>query len=212
MKTDVVIDIETVTNPVSAEDIEAYMAAWQPPGSVKKIDTIEKYRLEAEENAAEDIAKKRAFSIGGKRMISCALGVVQDGDVVNIQSWAGDDLDSICGGVVDYLAAFRELRIIGWNHIGFDLPEIAKSLLKTKKRLRFKPGKWDIVDLCKFPFYGLKLKDTARGFGLEVPDIAGDQVAQMYADGEWEKIKFYNESDVRITGLLYDAASRIFAF
>lgn len=214
MKTDIVIDIETLVEPVAASDIEKYMAEYSPPANYKTPEAILRHREKTEKEALNKILDEKRFSIGGKRMISAALGVV-DADkraVVDIQSWASDDLSVITNGLVEYIDQFSEYRVIGWNHKGFDLPEVTKAFWKTNVRPRRRPAKWDIIDLCDHPFKRCKLKDTAKAFGIDVLGVNGSQVEELYAEGNWAKIQEYNEDDVRITGLLFLAASQVFTF
>jgi len=214
MKADVVVDIETLALPISARDVEAYMEEYVPPANYKTAAAILKHREKTEREAASKLQQEKQFSLGGKRMISCALGLVDydKQSVVQLESWASDDLSVITKGVVSYLDDVGDYRIIGWNHVGFDLPELAKSFWKTKTRPFRKASKWDVIDLCKHPFYRCRLKDTAKAFGIETLGIDGSAVSELYEKGDWETIKKYNEDDVRITGELFLAASTVFTF
>lgn len=211
-KVDIVLDIETVVEPVTASEVEKYMAEYQPPSNYKTADAILRHRTKAEAEAVDTLLDKKRFSIGGKRMISAALGIVESGGVKEIEAWSGEDLSVITMGLVNYLNRFREYRLIGFNINGFDLPEIAKSFWLTKVKPKYKPTKWDIVDLSKHPFQKTKLKDAVKAFGIEAIGNNGADVAQMYQDGRWEDIEAYNRDDVRITGELYLAASTIYTF
>lgn len=165
----------------------------------------------AESESPKKKEKNPAWTIDKKHMISLAAGVIEEGEVRHIQSWAGDDLSVITNGFVNYLDSIGPFRLIGWNCEGFDLPEVLKCFQLTGVSTKHKIGKWDTVDLNYKPFKGFKLKDTARAFGLEVPDVDGSDVAELYARKDWESIKAYNESDVRLTGQLFIAASRLCA-
>lgn len=213
-KTDVVIDIETIANPITQADIDRAMQEYSPPSNYKSAAAIAKHKDKFKTSIVEKLVKENQFSIGGKKMISCALGIVDhdESEVTDIQSWISDDLSVVTRGVAAYLDRFSDYRLVGWNHIGFDLPELAKSFAITGVRPRRKPSKWDLIDLCNHPFKRTSLKDTARAFGLELLDVKGDNVAQMWADGEYERIQQYNEHDVKITGQLYIAANSIFSF
>jgi hypothetical protein len=214
MKTDVVIDIETLALPVSAKEIEEYMEAYAPPANYKTAEAILRHREKTEKEAVQKLSDDKRFSLGGKRMISCALGLI-DMDkqkVVQLESWAGDDLALITKGIVNYLDDVGDYRIIGWNHVGFDLPEVTKAFWKTKTRPMRRAAKWDVIDLCKHPFYRCKLKETAKAFGIEVLGVDGSMVSDLYEKGDWDTIKKYNEDDVRITGELFIAASSMFTF
>lgn len=213
-KIDVVIDIETVTDPVTVEDVQSFMEEYTPPANYKTEEAIAKHRKKTESEAIEKIRKERAFHILGKRMVSCALGIadINTGQVAQVESWQGDDLSIITHGIVAYLNQFKEYRLIGWNHVNFDLPEVIKSFAKTRVRPRFRPLKWDVIDLCNKPFYRTSLKDAVKAFGLGNPELDGSAVASLYEAGDWETIKSYNEQDVVWTGQLYCYASTLFTF
>lgn len=215
MKVDLVIDIETVTNPVTQADIDRHMSEYVPPKLWKDPEKLAEHKLRAESEAITKIHDDWKFSIGGKRMVCCAIGEARpDLDTVeNIESWASDDLSVICRGIKDYLDNFSGYRLVGWNHIRFDLPEIVKSfrLTKTPPPLN-RAAKWDLVDLCNHPFKGVKLKDAARALGLKVLDINGSDVGQLYSTGDWETIRAYNEHDVLLTGQVYNATAGWFTF
>lgn len=214
MKADIVVDIETVVDPVSVGDVEAYMKDYAPPANYKLPEAILRHREKTEREAVDTISAERRFSIGGKRMISLALGLVSAGQVVEINSWQGDDLKVLTDGFVNYVNEFGrdEYRLIGWNLKNFDLPEISKSLFLQKTAPKRKPAKWDIIDLCDHPFRKIKLKDAAQAFGLKIMDIDGAAVGKLYQDGDWESIKKYNEHDVYLTGTMYAAATALYSF
>jgi hypothetical protein len=213
-KTNIVIDIETIVHPVSQKDIDKAMEEYAPPANYKTPEAIERHRLKFRENIVEKLIDDKRFSIGGKKMICAALGVADEetGDVTEIESWASDDLSVVTVGLVNYLDRFRDYRLVGWNHVGFDLPEICKSFSLTKVRPRYKPTKWDLLDLSAHPFKKTKLKDAAKAFGLEILDVDGAAVSRLHEEGRWEDIKTYNEHDVRLTGRLFLAAQSIYSF
>ena len=209
---DVIVDIETLVEPVTAAEVEKFMEEYEPPKNYKDAAKILKHREFAMANAVSKISDAKRFSIGGKRTISVALGRIDGQQVVDLQAFSGEDLKAITTSVVAYLDRFVEYRLIGWNHIRFDLPELARCFKLTGVAPKFKPGKWDLVDLCKHPFDKIKLKDAASAFGIETIGMSGADVAQFYDRGDWKSIEDYNKDDVRITGELYLAASTIFSF
>lgn len=225
MVPNIVVDIETLATPVTAADIAEYMEAWEPASNVKLAETIERHRAEAQAGAVDKILKDRRFSLGGKRMISAALGVVRGNQTVDIESFASDDLSFITKGVCEYLGKQSrggKYNLIGWNHKAFDLPELLKSFSKTDTFPRSKPDKWGVIDLCTdrtSPFNrggrnngALRLKDAAEIFGIETLGLDGGAVQGLYDNNDWETIKKYNEEDVRITGQLFAIASMFYTF
>ena len=212
---DIVLDIETLGDPIRASDVEEFMSKWEPAGNIKKEETIERHRAQARIDCVAKLQKDNAFSIDKKRMISLAVGIAdrRKGEVTDIQSWASEDLSVITKGFVEYVNGYGEnFKYIGWNCNAFDFPEIIKSCKLTGVFPEFSPAKWGIIDLCSHPFRGMGLKKVAKSFGLDVPETRGDDVSELYKEGNWEAIQRYNESDVRITGEIYLAASKFFTF
>lgn len=213
MKVDIVLDIETLTIPATAQDVELAIASYQPPKGYKKASTIEAHRQKFIENAVQEISKTRRFSLSGKRMISCALGIADydKNKVIDIECYASEDLSIITSAVVNYLNENGDYRLITFNGKKFDIPELLKSFRLTGLRPKRRVGKWDMIDLIHtFPEGGLK--KTCEAFGIETIGNNGAQVQEMYDRGDWESIKAYNADDVRITGELYLAASAILTF
>lgn len=213
MKADVVFDIETVVIPATQADVEKYLREFKPKNGAKKEETILRQQMEAEGNAAGEIEKERRFSLGGKRMISVSLGTCfpETGEVERIEGWVSDDTKSLCLNVKEYLDQFHSFRLIGWNSKSFDFPELVKQFVINKvSPPRSKIGKWDMVDLCNdhsSPFKGRKLKETAQALGLNPPDVRGNDVARLHAEGKFDEILTYNKSDVLITGKIYNYVS-----
>lgn len=212
-KTDIVIDIETVVLPVTQSEIEEYMADYEPPGNYKDPLKIALHKEDAEKNCVSKILSEKRFSLEGKRMISAAAGIAdhKTDKVTDIQSWGSDDLSIITDGLVQYINSWGQYRLVGFNINSFDLPEIVKSFWKTQKFPNIKPSKWDVVDLIN-TFKKGKLKNIAKAFGIIPLGLDGSAVDTLYHIGDWKKILEYNEDDVRITGELYIAASKLYSF
>lgn len=211
-KVDLVVDIETLVIPVTKEEREAAMAAYVPPANYKSEEALAKHKEEFLKELPQKILDDKRFSLGGKRMISAALGRVDNNGVQDIECWCSESLEEITTGFVDYLNSYREYRLIGWNHKKFDLPEIAKSLAKTGVRPKVKPTKWDLIDLCEHPFRGVKMKEVAKGLGLPIMEVDGSNVAELYKEGNFELIKEYNKHDVFLTGSIFHIMNSIFTF
>lgn len=213
LKHDLVFDIETLALPVSQSDIDKAMNEYKPPKTYKLPEAIAKHKAKFRLEIADKLSKEKAFSLGGKRMISAAFGRIdyETEKVVDIQSWASEDLSVVTKGIAQYVDSFKNFRLIGFNSRQFDLPEILKSFRLTGVRPNYRASKWDHVDLMD-TFKKGGLKETCRIFGIETIGNSGDQVAEMYEQGRFEDIQAYNEDDVRITGELMLAASSLVAF
>ena len=211
----VVLDIETVIHPITQADIDEFMLTYKPPANHKRPEAILSAMERASSSALQTLEQERKFSLGGKRMISVALGVAdkRSRQVENISSAQGDDAGELCRFIAEYLNEFESYRIVGWNVEAFDLLEIMKQFALTQTPPpRYAPGKWDIIDLCNRPFKKLKMKEAAKAFGLEVLPHNGADVAEFYAQQDWATIKSYNEHDVFLCGRLFLYASNFLSF
>ncbi len=228
-KSNIVIDIETISDPVTQEEIQEAMAKWEAkqkpivaPKNFKDPAKIEA-RL-AERNAERDEAREdyrvglvetlsesKAFKLATTTMISCSLGVadILSGEVQHIKVCASDELSEITNFIVAYLNRFPSgYRLIGFNHEEFDLPIITKSFSLTGVFPRQPVGKWDSIDLLhKYKKQG-GLKVVGKAFGFDIPDINGSAVARLYSEGDWDTIRQYNKADVLLTGQLFIATAR----
>lgn len=211
---DVAFDIETVTLPVTDKDIEEALRDYKPPKNIKDPIKLLHHKENYAENIAVELAEERAFTIDGKRCISVGLGYIDYnlGDVTHIECYASDDTSIIASGVAGYLNQFKDcqLRMVGWNSSNFDMPELLKVMFVGGRPKMFnKISKWDNVDLCYKPFPRMKLKRTAKAFGLPLMEgeMDGSSVAGLYENGDWETIIKYNKHDVWLTGMLAIAAS-----
>lgn len=203
----IAVDIETIPLPVSEEEIENAKLVL-----ISEALEGNQITFPTEEECIKKAKDLKRFTFHGKKMICASLGLVTSTGVSNIEAWSGEDLSKIVWGVHDYLSEIEEYRLIGWNHIGFDLPELAKSFHQCKVQLANRPGKWDVVDMCKHPFFRVKLKEVAKGFGLPILEETGADVERLVEEGNWAKIEEYNKHDVYLTGEVYRGLSTIFKF
>lgn len=201
----VALDIETVRLPITPEELVRFEKEYKAPKNYKDPEKIEAHKVEA----MEKLDDTTAFKLHRNKLISISLGTIGDSDVKGIECWYGDDTEAVLKGALDYLAESGDFRFVGWNCNKFDLPILAKEMGKYGFRLPRLQGKWDTIDMCVYPFAYTGLKDAARAFGLQVPPIDGSDVAELYSKGDWETIKEYNKSDVRLTGRLFILASNV---
>jgi len=102
--------------------------------------------------------------------------------------------------------------IVGFNSNAFDLPSIlVRSMIlgvKPTRKLDLRAWSDSCLDLMRVIFGNgpsIKFKTLARMYGLKVLDEEGEgsKVNQWMLDGEYEKVRFYNCSDVELTRDLY---------
>lgn len=212
---DVVLDLETCPFPVTGDDIEDYMNSWEPPASVSKPETIEKYRRAAFENAESEIRKARAFHIGGAYVVSAALCCVLEEEVRDMESCTDFDNEAaIAKFIAEYLNDVGHYRLVGFNINEFDLPHVSRMMFLHGHRLLSRPSKWGIVDMLdKFKYRkGHTCKEVARAFGIrpKVPHVDGSHVYEMVQANDVAGVKAYNESDVDLEARLFIALSTVF--
>lgn len=200
----VAIDIETIPLSPTQAELDAASEALVNDG-ISLFDLTDEMVIAKAEDA-------KKFSFHGKKMVCAALGVVKEYGVEHIQAWSGHNLEHIVLGMADYLNDLEPYRLIGHNHVGFDLPEVAKSFFQCKVKLKNRPGKWDLIDTNKHPFFRVKLKDIAVGLGLPTLDVNGSNVQELVRNEDWAKLEEYNKHDVYLSGMVYIAMSTVFNF
>lgn len=206
-KVDIVIDIETIALPLTQEDIDNAIAEYPGAPSHYKTDEAKAnhYKKYVESLTSGDNPDK--FKVHGKRMISIALGRISDmGGVVDIECFYGDDTRILAEGFCRYVDDLDSpYRLVGYNTM-FDTNELCKILKLNKVRPKRRIKRGDIIDLSFWPLKQegdlRKLKKIAPAFGIKPSGTTGNQVAEMYAEGDWEGIAKYNKDDVRVTGEL----------
>jgi hypothetical protein len=202
-----VVDIETVGIPVTEEDEVWFLETWSPPKNISKPETIEARRQEA----LSKWKRMRAVHPGQNKII--AIGVqnanIEDGEP---SSKCGDNegeiLDWFCQGMRSFGG---DIKIVGYNLKGFDLPTIAASMYRhgITSAVRFK--RWDIVDLFEWPLNRRdKLKKWLYVLGIDHCGLNGGDVAGLYRSKNWALLEKYCNDDVRGTTELYRALSTIY--
>lgn len=123
----------------------------------------------------------------------------------------------------DETAFYREVdrrlppngSLVGWNSTGFDIPALAlgaigarsfssDTLSKLHRAYRFGPLHADLAEL--YSNYGSaarpSLAEVCGRLGVPVKvDVHGDQVGDLHARGEIDRIRQYCESDVAATAV-----------
>jgi hypothetical protein len=171
-----------------------------------------------------DEGDRKTMSVTPEMCRICSFGWAM-GDEVPMASVFGEK-----GGTKDHdtyeravLKKFWELAkraklIVGYNHLGFDLPVIyvrsAMLGVMPTRMIDFKPWGGEVCDLmqARWPRGGQKkLKDFARLMGLPIPagDVDGSQVEVLLKTDPF-KVGEYNRSDVSITRELHLAFRGLF--
>ena len=203
----IALDIETLVLPLTESRKKEFEETYEPPSNYKDPEKIAKHR----ETAISNLADSRKFYIDGCRPISIAMGLcVQGTGVTNIECVYSENSDELALAFIDYLNSFETYNVVGFNLKGFDLLVLSTIVNKSRLELRRKLARYKIIDLMEWPLRGYKLKDAARAYGIEPMGLTGASIAALYRDGDIETIKAYNCDDVRITGELYLALSRIY--
>lgn len=207
-KVNVVIDIETVPAELTEAQKKRYIEAYEPDARLKDPEKIEEHKRKYMRSALD----KYKFRIDGCRPISAALGIIHNKDVSGIESKFSEDSSDIAPFIANYLNEVGDFELVGFNLKRFDLPIIAKATSLADVEWKVKLGKWTIKDLCEWPLNNTyKLKDACLAFGIDIPEVNGEQVEEMFNSGKHKEIEHYNREDVRITGELFIALSRIYA-
>lgn len=173
-------------------------------------------RLKDKKKVEESKRKNAPFLPGVPDICSIGFGVVKGGEIEKVDAVTHKE-ESVC--IDQFLDALdseilHQPKIVGFNCESFDMPVLMAALYRHGKRLPFKIGKWDVVDLMRRPFYGMGgLKSICYLLGVEqrLPDtFDGSMVADAYHNGDLEIIHEYAKEDARMTCELLRVAQTIY--
>lgn len=199
MTRSVILDIETHPLDDAAEFIEEPSA----PANYKDPDKIAAYIAE---KRAESLARC-ALDIDLCRVV--AVGWADEtGEYVEVAPTEADERVLLA---TIYLAIKGARCVIGFNHLGFDLPVLIRRgqyLGLTVPEINMDRYRTPHVDLLeKLSFNGkIKYRGLAfycKRFGIDVPDpIAGKDVGALVREGKWEDVAAHCRADVLKTKAL----------
>ena len=207
-------DIETL--PTLDEDIIADItASVSPPATMKKPETIQRWRDE-EMPAAIDEAIKKTSLDGGTGRLASICWAKGDGEVVGSHT-AGDagwDIDIernlIAGFFAEANTFYEEVAgavLVGHNLLGFDIRWLWKRAVILGVQvphwwpLNARPWSPEVVDtMTRWEGPGAKFISQDRlgrilGLGGK-SDIDGSMIADIWDAGEYDRVLEYNGDDV----------------
>lgn len=195
-----VIDIESVGLPEAKEWAEPVSA----PSNWKDPEKIAAYIAKAE----SDQINKAGLDLDLCRVV--AVGLQNERDRKPTVLMAKDEAEEpdLLDELWDRLLKDRSPVLVGFNHIGFDLPVlIRRSQYLGVVYPNFPLDKFRTphIDLMlRLTWNGLvrarSLKFYARRFGIPVDDtIKGAEIAALVEAGDWDKVEAHVTSDVKLT-------------
>lgn len=190
-------DTETLPSetPPTLEDIE-------PPANYSKPETIEKYRLEKQ----QELWEKQALVSHEGRI--CCAGWCKGVDAVKVVSGAEADCVTALNTAMSFGSFF-----VGFN-IGFDLLFASHAALRHGLRidrmLKSEP-KWErnyacCMEMMGFGFqYGFKisLSNACKLLGLPAPIGKGEEVFGWHREGRYDLIEQHCASDIEAVRSVY---------
>jgi len=211
------IDIET--GDASEDDITAAIAAWKPPGNVKKPETIEKYRAAAPAQIRDHAALLDASPIlcigaqtdTGSNLFT-SFGKIDVSDCTIIDATTEKDMLIIFRAWLNGLTE-EDTLILGHNVRGFDLPKIRHAYIRHRLRLPYilQPDNrveiFDTMDRVKSfsmtlrgnPTPSLDLVCLSLGIDRPKQVISGDEVPRLAREGQYQAIGTYCAIDCAAT-------------
>ena len=228
---DCVIDFETAPIAPTAETLTAMRSElfssvinWQPPGNIKKQETIEAKRAEFEASVMgltdEQLTAKyyedNAFNLPLLDIVSWCLVVCENGQIRDVYS------DARREAVLTFAEAWNNLeqklspRLVGYNSKDFDVPVLLINLMRHG--LALKPrisnsydGHLDLRGtICGFKGRGT-LKSLTNNFGIDeyVEGENGSMVLPLLLEGKLAEIEKYCRKDTEATAELFLRLSKI---
>jgi hypothetical protein len=197
----VVIDIETLREPLSSAAIAKFEREYKPHSTYKSPAATAKHKA----GKYVEYDNKTAFRFDRQRPISVAVADVGASGLGDIAGFASPDSRDVAKWLAEWL---RELGgafcFVCFNGEAFDLPILARWTALAGERWPYKIGKWDTIDLFQRPFNrSIGLKEAAAAYGFDPGTTSGGDVAGLAERGKFDEILTYNKHDVEITGGLY---------
>lgn len=198
----VFLDLESI--PVQCPDrIAKLIADAKPPANYSKPETIAKWR---EDNAA-DIIAKTALDPAAGHICSIAWAVGDEPvQCIGAANAGGDCERNMLANFFIALPQTGMCRFIGHYITGFDLRFIMCRAIvlgvKVPALWPRDPKPWDQQVFDTMTAWAgargtIGLERLCEALGIESPkgDMAGDKVAEAWANGEFDRIADYNRRD-----------------
>jgi hypothetical protein len=207
------LDIETIPTQLDWV-IDSIEKSIEPPKSLKKIESINEWMENERESAIDAAYRKTALSGDFGQIVSIAWAF--DDDDVQVKTF---DLEKRGYKNCEYdvlktffysLSGKKITEIIGHNHVGFDLPFIAKRCIvngiESPIKLQYKPWDAGVYDtMTKWDAKNFVKQDTlAKILGIDGKgDVDGSMVWDIVRAGDIERLKQYNKNDVETVRAIY---------
>jgi predicted PolB exonuclease-like 3'-5' exonuclease len=213
------IDIETL--PSQDDQVKADLVAEilaNPPGTMSKADTIEAWKREKAPALIEAALLKTSFD--GALGSICVIGwAIDDGPTESLNVNARTTEKEILQWFYKELEIkinYQDrpfLRIVGHNHVAFDLPFLRKrsiiNQVTPSSHLPVNAKPWDskVYDTMYQwdPQNRISMDKLCRALGIAGKgDISGADVWPMYQEGRIEEIAEYCRGDVDRTRQMFN--------
>ncbi len=215
MKT-VYFDIETIPCQLPGALAE-FKAAVQAPAQYKKADSIAAWLEENRDSEGEAAWLKTSFD-GGMGHV-CAIGVAEGDKEPNVYylppgEWTPEGERLILEWFFSHLTDVGHCKLVGHNHIGFDIPFLWKRamVLNVKPPFNFprnpKPWSETVADTMLLwdatQRAGGSMDRICRLMGIPFKgDVSGADVWPMFKAGRIVEIADYCAEDVKRTRAMY---------
>lgn len=170
--------------------------------------------------ASEELARNKSGFLPPMyhRMISwVGLWIENNGVPKQKVSWSGEDETEGLNQLFDALLTYKDFGLIHHNGRGFDIPVITYRAMKhglqmpmrlNDYEIRYRYGKHNVDLVDEFSNYGASSWPKLKHLGLLI-DIPfkqtgeGNEVLEMYQQGELEEIEHYCYEDVMATYVIW---------
>lgn len=207
----VVLDIETLQAP--REEWERLVGRASGSRDLEGAAVADLFsRADAEaQRVREDEAYERSAFDGTFSRIACigTLWLSNEMEPRGAVCWYGESEADILRGFWAKVGEHRPSLFVTHNGLGFDLPFIRKrsiihqvrpSLDINLARFRTEPVFDTMAIWSNWDTRGwVKLDVLARALGVEAKSGSGDQVAGMWAKGQWREVALYCLQDTYVT-------------
>jgi hypothetical protein len=212
MRHNIVIDVETFALPASQEYLKEQ----------EKIIREELVQERAIQARLEKIKNNGALDLARAQIVAVAIASDESDRIASISSNDEEQIAHWLFITIEHLHAETnlDLRFVGFNIIGFDLPMLSVLMARYELPLPFPLSqRKDVLDLMQEPFgraIGMKpLSWYLQAYGLEAKSASGSEVHEMWladvASGS-TNVEQYCRKDVELEMQLFKKMSMFYEF
>lgn len=213
----VFFDLETAPNFESLDQLEERNPKMAELWSKRCEYLRSKFEENRDKTDEQLYLEKAALHAEFNRIVCASFGRItfaNDQPNMIVKSYCSSDESEVIAGLVKVFNNFSKLKFCGHNIKRFDVPVACKRIIINGHELprglqiaELKPWEMPFIDTSEIWSFGawqegftsLELFTTCLGIDTPKDDIRGEQVGEVFWQGDLERISSYCEKDVFAT-------------